>query len=240
MPENAYRLDRVPEALWSPIREYCDLLNRLGRENVQALTLFGAVAAGSFDATRHTVRNVLIVDTVDLDMLRRLAGHGANLGKQRLSAPLIMTKSYIEASLDAFPLELIEIHQNHVTVLGQDAFADLKFDDAHVRLQCEREFKTILIGLRQGLLAAVGKDKMIEAVMTDASEELVRTLRGLLWLKGQRDGKPADDVVAAVENITQRHLPGVRAALDVSAAHGWSTFQALYADVESLAEVANA
>ena len=240
MPDEALRLEGVAEPLRQPIREYCELLQSLGGANAKSLTLFGAVAAGVFDAARHTVHSVLVVDWVDLDMLRRLSEHGAKLGKHRIAAPLIMTPVYIENSLDTFPLELIEIQQNHITVFGEDPFSGLTFQEADVRLQCEREFKTILIGLRQGLLAAAGRDKVLESVELDAAEGLIRTLRGMLWLEGQKNGKPAEDVVAEIEKLAERKLDGVRSVLDAAGPHGWNEFQLLYRDVAALAEKADA
>ncbi|MFQ5968291.1 MAG: hypothetical protein ACE5MI_11880, partial [Acidimicrobiia bacterium] len=212
-------------------------MRTLAGDNALAVTLFGAIAAGSFDRARHTVRNVLVLRSVDLEMLRRLAKDGTKLGKARIAAPLVMTPTYIKASLDTFPLELIEIHQCHITLFGHDHFETLSFHDAHVRLQCERELKTILIEMRQGLLAAAGREKLFAAMEADVAERLVRTLRGLLWLKGQKDAKPSAHVISEVETIIERTLPGVRDALEVSGPHGWDQFQTLYKDVETVVEV---
>ena len=237
MAEESVRLDRVTEAMREPIRAYATLVRELAGPRAKGLTLFGAIAAGSFDPSRHTVRNVLVLDTVELAMLRRLSEHGTRLGKARISAPLVMTPEYVKASLDTFPLELIEIHQMHLTILGEDFFTDLSFDAGHVRLQCERELKTILIGLRQGLLAAAGRGKLISALEMDVGDGLTRTLRGLLWLKGERQARPAGEVVANIEKMIEHKLPGLRRALDLSAEHGWDDFQALYRDVELLGEI---
>lgn len=233
-------LDRVAEAMRGPIERYAGLVQELAGEQAKALTLFGAIAAGSFDDSRHTVRNVVVLGLVDLGILRKLAEHGTKLGKARIAAPLIMTPEYIKASVDTFPLELIEIHQNHVVVFGEDYFEGLTFEDANVRLQCERELKTVLIGLRQGLLAAAGREKLLAAFETDVGEELLRTLRGLLWLKGQRGAKPAVEVIAEIEKITERRLAGVRGAIDASAPRGWGEFEAFYRDVEALGEIVDA
>ncbi len=240
MPDEQDAMKRVPESMRGPIEEYTGLVRELAGGSAKALTLFGAIVAGSFDPSRHTARNVLVVAQVDLSVLKKLAGHGARLGKASISAPLIMTPEYIKTSLDTFPLELLEISQKHVTIFGQDYFEDLSFDADHVRLQCERELKVILIGLRQGLLAAAGREKFISALEMDAGEGLTRTLRGLLWLKGDKDAKPATDVIAAIEKLTERKLPGIRTALDTSAHHGWDELDTLYRDVEALGEIANA
>ena len=233
-------MEAIAEPMRPPIRTLADLVRKLAGNHAKSLTLFGAIAAGSFDATRHTVRSVLIVDAVDLSVLRRLAEHGAKLGKAHVSAPLIMTPQYITDSLDTFPLELIEIHQNHITVFGEDHFADLSFDDGHVRLQCERELKVLLIGLRQGLLAAAGREKVLAELEVNMAENLLRTLRGMLWLKGRREAQPATEVIVEVENLVQRKLPGVRAAVDREAAHDWGQFESLYRDVEALGATVDA
>ncbi len=240
MGDQQLRIDRLAEPMRAPVTQYAALLRDLGGSNAESLTLFGAIAAGTFDATRHTVSNVLVLERVDLNLLKRIAEHGAKLGKARISAPLIMTDAYIKSSLDTFPLELIEIQQMHATVFGPDPFTDLSFADEHVRLQCERESKSLLIGLRQGLLAAAGRDKVLEAVELDIGTALVRTMRGMLWLKGQKDAKKATEVVTEIEKAADRQLPGIRASLDTSAEHGWQQFERLYQDVEALAELANA
>ncbi len=230
-------LDRVIQPMRQPIEQYADLVRALAGNNALALTLFGSIAASSFDKTQHTVRNVLVLESVELEMLRRLANEGSKLGKTRISAPLIMTPTYITASLDTFPLELIEIHQCHITIFGHDHFETLAFHDADVRLQCERELKAILIGMRQGLLAAAGREKLIGEMETDVAERLVRTFRGMLWLKGQREPKPAAEVISEVENIIEKKLAGVRGALSVSAPHRWDLFQSLYENVETVGKV---
>ncbi len=240
MVESLSGIDQIVPSMRAPLREYVELIRDIAGGNAKALVLFGAVATESFDPSRQTARSVLVVDRVDLAMLRRLAEHGTKLGKAHITAPLVMTPSYIKDSLDTFPLELIEIMQKHITVFGEDHFADLSFEDSHVRLQCEREFKVILIGLRQGLLAAAGREKFIGALEMDVGEGLLRTLRGLLWLKGQKDPKPAKEVIDAMEKIADRKLKGVRTALDSAAHHGWSEFESLYSDVEALGNLADA
>ncbi len=233
-------LDRIPGPMREPIRKYAERVQELAGANALSLTLFGAIAAGAFDATRHTVGNVLVLQSVDLEMLRRLAEGGVKLGKARIAAPLIMTPQYIKASLDTFPLELIEIAQRRLTLFGEDRFTDLSFEDKDVRHQCERELKVILIGLRQGLLAAAGRKGFLGALEINVGEGLIRTLRGLLWLKGQRDAKPAAEVVADAERITERKLAGIRSALIESGEHGWDQFRALYDDVAALGEIVDA
>jgi hypothetical protein len=223
----------IPEGMQKPIEGYIDMIREMSGLDALSLTFFGAIAAGTFDPKRHVVQNVLVLSKVDLEGLRRLAEQGGALGKQRISAPLIMTPPYIQASLDSFPLELLEIHQRHVTALGEDYFRDLSFDAVHLRLQCEREIKSVLIGMRQGLLVSVGKEKVIGAIEVDVAGRLLRIFRGILWLKGRKEGIPAEEAVSEVEGLLGRSLPGVRASLEPGGRHGWEAFRSLYEEVEA-------
>lgn len=240
MADDLSGLERIPEFMRDPIRQYAGLVRELAGTNARSLTLFGAVVADAFDPDRHTARNVLVIEKIDLPMLGRLAERGRQLGKHRISAPLIMTPTYIQESLDTFPLELLEIQQCHVTLFGEDHFVGLSFQESDVRLQCEREFKVLLIGLRQGLLAAAGHDQALSQLEVDTAAGLLRSLRGFLWLQGQREAKPAAEVLDAVETCTGRTLEGVRAALDPSGHHGWTAFEFLYEDVAALGDIVNA
>jgi hypothetical protein len=71
-------------------------------------------------------------------------------------------------------------------------------------------------------------------------EGLVRTLRGLPWLRGDREGKPAAQVLADVEKLLDRPLRGIRNALQTVSSAGWEPFEELYHDVEALGECVNA
>lgn len=237
MVEAAINLDRATETMRDPLRDFAGLVRQVAGERARSLTLFGAIVGSGFQPRRQTARSVLVLDRVELPVLRRLAEHGARLGKASIAAPLIMTPEYIDRSRDTFPLEFIEIQQHHATVFGEDAFDALSFEDVHVRHQCERELKVILIGLRQGLLAAAGREKVASAVERDVAEGLLRTIRGMLWLKGQKEGKAASDVITEMEKLIDRKLTAVRVALDPVGPHGWDRFDALYRDVEALGEI---
>ncbi|MEK6676958.1 MAG: hypothetical protein AABZ47_15055 [Planctomycetota bacterium] len=240
MPEPLQGLDRIAAAVRGSVEPYATLVRELAGANAKSLAFFGAVVAGSFDLQRHSARSVLVLEAVDLGLLRRLAERGVKLGKSHISAPLIMTPSYILASCDTFALELIEIQQQHVTVFGEDFFANLSFEDSHVRLQCERELKVALIGLRQGLLAAAGRESALAPVVDQVIENMTRTLRGLLWLKGQKEEKPAKDVIADVEKMCNRELSGLAEALNRTAATTWLAFENLYRDVEAMKKFVDA
>ena len=233
-------LGHLSKVVRSNIDEYGGLMSRLVGADFRSVTIFGRVLDASFDVDRHPIRSILVVGEVDLEQLRRISDHGVRLGRLGFSAPFVMTPDYIGASRDTFSIELLDIQLRHVTILGDDLFTGLTFEDTHVRLQCERELKTVMIGFRQGLLASAGDKRRLDGVETEVGEGLIRTLRGLLWLRGTKEYLPISGLLDETEKSFQRSVPGIRKAIDPNEHHGWDAFQELYRDVEALGAIVDA
>jgi hypothetical protein len=231
---DAPRLEQTAAHMRESVRQYTDELIALAGSKLLGLTLYGPIARGQFIPARHAVQSVVVLDHIDLDLLRRLARDGSRFGRKHISAPLMMTPASIRESRDTFPLEFLEIQQCRVHVLGTDYFADLKFEREHVRLQCERELKSQLIGLRQGLLAAAGREKLLGTLEVNVVNSLLRAMRGLIWLQGRTAPVAAETIVTEMEGLTHATLNGIRAILDDSAARGWDQFVGLYNDLLTL------
>jgi hypothetical protein len=232
-------LESLSPALREPVGRYARQVQEWMGTNVLELTIYGAAAAGQFHPGRHLIHNVLVLEWADLESLKWLAGELPRVRAARIAAPVVLTPDYIRASLDTFPLELLEVQQQHRTIFGDDHFASLTFEPAHVRLQCERELKTILLAMRQALLHSGGKASKITELTEQAGDGILRTLRGLLWLKGHTTATPAADVLRLVEATIKRPLVGVRELLDESARHDWTHFQNVYRDVDALGGLAD-
>jgi len=203
------------------------------------LTVFGSAVTGEF-GPRSRVRSVAVLRQVNLPGLAQLAAQGVRLGKHRVEAPLIVTPQYVRESLDAFPLEFLEIQQVHHTVLGEDIFVDLEFRDEDLRLQCERELKRMLIRLRQGLLASQGKTGQLGALLDDLSGHAVRVLRGVLWHKGDRRPLTPQTVWSQAQRTLDQDLTALARTEAGSASATLEDIERVYSALEKLAERVNA
>ncbi len=236
---NEAALGRVESsALREAVREFAGQVVEQFDRNLVGLALYGPVLAPGFD-DRHAATSVMVLGQAELKELRRLGEQGARLGRRGIAAPLVMTPEFIEASRDSFPLELLEIQQNHATLVGRDCFAALELKPEHLRLQCERELKRIGMRMRQGLLAAAGREAVLAELEADIGLHALRTLRGFLWLEGVKTYQPADQVLARCAEMAKRPLTGLRQAMNPTSPRGWEAFVALYEDVTALAAMAN-
>ena len=236
MTQVSLNLSNLPTAMHKHLQMFSHRLSGLSEENLLALTFFGLITTPLFDINRDHAQSVMVLNSIDLPMLRKLAKDGPALKKARIAAPLIMTPSYIEGSLDTFPLELLEIHQFHQTVLGNEYFASLSFDLSYLRHQCARELKTVLIAMRQGLLASTGRDNVLNTIEHDITIRLLRILRGILWLNSHQDGLYPDETITRLEAQFNRSFPYLHRAFSTTSSHGWDEFQGLYEEVNFFLE----
>ena len=186
-------------------------------------------------------QTAVVLAQIDLAQLDQLATHGVRLGKQNIAAPLIMTPEYLQASCDTFPLELLEIQQLHALIYGRDSFGELQFERRDVRLQCERELKSEVLQLRQGLLQAAGRRKPLLQLCRASATRAVRVLRGLLFLAGEKQPPAlAGDVVARVAVDTNHALPELEAVVRGDGQPGFDTFGRFYIEIDALATYVDA
>ena len=236
MTRPSLNLANLPAAMHKPMEIFAHRLIELAGENILALTFFGPITTPLFDIKHDHAQSVMVLNSLDLPMLRKLAKYGPEFKKARIAAPLIMTPPYIQGSLDTFPLELLEIHQFHRTVIGNEYFATLSFDPSYLQLQCARELKTVLIAMRQGLLASTGRDNILNIIEHDITIRLLRILRGILWLNNHRESLSPDETTTQLEAQLNRPFPYLHQAFSTVSSHGWEEFQGLYQEVNFFLE----
>lgn len=218
------------------------LSERLG-DNLVSLTLVGSVLADDYCPKRSDINSVLVVRENTPEILDFLSGIGPQMGRSRLSAPLLMWPAYIQRSCDVFAVEWLDFQWRHQTLLGPDLFTPLTFAKPDVRLQCEREYKSAIVRLRQGYIGSARKPAAIAQLLAAAGRELLPYLRATLWLHdverpasaartfeqvGQRLNVP---LTALAERHAARYQK-LRLTADAAQSAFWQTCQA----VEQLAD----
>ena len=225
----------LPTMYRQGFERFAQALLELAGDDLIGLSAFGGWLENDPFFENTPARSVAVLQRVDLKMLDRLASSGAKFGKSNITAPLMMTPKYIKSSCDVFPLELMEIQQLHALVIGEDHFAELTFDRRDVRLQCEREFKGELIQLRQGLLAAAGKHKLLPQLCHACAARIVRMLRGVLYLGGVSPApKLTREIVKRSAEVSGQPLDTLARIVSMPDEIEFDVFERFYGEVDAL------
>ena len=172
------------------------------KEIIHSITITGSALTNDFDPEISDVNSVFVLHAMDLEFLEFLAPLGKTYGKKRIASPLIMTPEYILNSLDVFPMEFLNIRLLHETIFGEDIFQNLVIDRSDLRLQCERELKARLIGLRQGYLSSSGDAKILTDLFINTISGYIPLFRGIILILGKEPPTRNEDVLTVLEEVS--------------------------------------
>ncbi len=170
--------------------------------NLHSFHIVGSALTPDFDEKNSDINSVIVLNDMDLGFVEYLAPLGKRYRKKGVAAPLIMTPAYIDSSLDVFPIEFHDFRLIHETVFGEDIFAGLEIDAAHLRLQCEREVKTKLIGLRQGYISSLGDKRLLNDGLAESITGYIPLFRAILTLVGRDAPCGSLDTIKSLEDGT--------------------------------------
>jgi hypothetical protein len=181
--ESFKNLDKLPKEVKSKFIPYLQELLDLYPGQVRCAAIYGSAAGQNYVPKRSDINSVIILDEITFFHLNRALKAIARGARQRIPAPLFLTRDHIVSSLDVFPVEFLDIKENHVLVFGEDLFAGLTIAGDHLKLFCEHEIKGKLIRVRQAYLERGLKGPMVEALLKESLHALVPVFRNLIRLK---------------------------------------------------------
>jgi len=170
--------------------------------NIHSFHIVGSAVISDYNEKLSDINSVVVLKKMDLQFIMFLAPLGKKYGKKKIAAPLVMTPEYIDRSLDAFPIEFLDFKRLHKTVYGHDLLKDLQITTPNLRLQCEREIKTKLIGLRQEYLSSLGRKKLIAAVLVRSFTGSMALFRAMITLLGKEPPVPRAEVIRMLGSAT--------------------------------------
>lgn len=176
-------LTQLNTGLKKTVQDFAALLRLRLAENLKAVLLYGSAACGEYSKKYSDINILLIVERLDIaalksiGILKRRRGFGA-------IAPLVLTKKDLETSTDTFPIEFLDIKENHILVWGEDYSKDFAIDLKNLRYQCEWELKSKLIQARQAYSAACGDKRALESFLVKNLPAFIAVFKNILRLKG--------------------------------------------------------
>jgi len=172
---------KKPEEIFAEITE--DYKKIFG-DDLISIILYGSGTGNEFQPGKSDLNFLIILSDETIDHIDQAIETVSRWRKKKVATPLFMTKSYIESSLDSYPLEFLNIKKNYILVYGEDVLKDISLEGHHLRLQCEREIKGKLLLLREGFLETEGKQKRIKELINASITAFISIFSGLLYLKG--------------------------------------------------------
>ncbi len=200
MPNSESRIE-PPAAILEAARKWLAPVRAALESEFLSAYLTGSVLNSGFDPAHSRVNILVVARSLAPDVLDRLAAAIPVTKKAPHFEPLFLTKAQVDASLDVFPIELLDLVERHLRLEGDDLFASVDVPRTWLRHQCEHELRGKHIRLRQEYLASGGRTERLREVLTRFASGFHTLFRTLLRLRGEEPPASTERVIERVADL---------------------------------------
>ena len=152
-------------------------------KDLVSLILYGSAASGHYVKGKSDINLLVVLTKEGINRLEDSLAIVKQWKKNRVAVPLVMTKAFIESSLDCYPIEFLNMKNSHILIHGEDVLEQLKFKPEDLRLQIEKELKGKLVLLRQSYLESEGNSRQIKQLISRSVTAFISIFNALIYLK---------------------------------------------------------
>jgi hypothetical protein len=172
----------IPEGLNKKIQDFTNKLENAYGQELVSVALYGSAAGSEFINKHSNINFLIVLRNTDCQHLRKATDI---VRKFPLFETVFMTEQYITSSTDIFPIEFLDMNENHYLLFGKDCLRSIQIDTSNLRFQCEQELKIKLLSLKNAYLR-INKDRSaLRNLLFKSITSILHVSRNLLRLKNK-------------------------------------------------------
>ena len=193
-------LEKLPPEVKRKIRPFVEALLALHGQNILSIFIYGSATGTNYIPKKSDINSGIVFHEIPFRTLNHSLKIVRQGMRQGISPPLFLTKEYIASSLDVFPIEFLEMKENHVLIYGEDFLSSLSIPEGYIRLFCEQQLKGTLIRTRQFYLQGGHQRAGIKHLLRSSLNSLIPIFRNLLRLQKKL---PSDQKTALLRQLAE-------------------------------------
>jgi hypothetical protein len=192
------KIPEKPQDIFVPLTG--DYQKVFGKDLV-SLILYGSAAGGHYVKGKSDINLLVVVTQEGINRLESSFDIIKQWGKCRVAMPLVMTKAFIESSLDCYPIEFLNMKNSHILIYGENVLENLNFKPEDLRLQIEKELKGKLILLRQAYLETEGGSRQLKQLISRSLTAFISIFNALLYFKQESAPRQRRDTIKEIAKL---------------------------------------
>lgn len=171
-------------------------------DGLRCVALYGSTARGERVSRKPDLNVLVLVDTIDMEHLRREASVARAWRESGHPPPLTLTVGEWRTSSDIFPMEYADILAHNRILHGAFPGERPTVRREDLRLQLEHETLSKLFRLRHAVLASGAEPKGLLDMIEGSASSIMALLRSTLRLAGEEPPAESSAVLDRIEVIT--------------------------------------
>lgn len=208
--------ERVIEGLSSEIQtllqNYTKDVKGVFRAQLEGMLLYGSAVRGEFLPGRSNLNILLLVSSYDSAVLKQYSALHRKWSKEQILVPLFLTEEELRTSAAIFPLEFLEIQEQHRVLGGRDPFIGFHVPTDRLRESVVQGLTSNLLRLRQRYVEGGGTDDATTILLPLSITSTIPLLRGVQRILGRPVLAQSDAVINDIAEQLKQDLQGLRDA----------------------------
>lgn len=183
----------LPQDIKRMLDDFVSSLKNNYGDNLISVTLYGSAASGEYSKKNSNINIAIILKDTSIKYLKEILRF-INKQKFMVINPVFFTEEYVKNSADVFPIEFLDMKENHIVIYGKDFLEDVSIDLKNLRFQCEQELKSKIINIKR-LYLRTTDTAILKKLLLKSITSAIHIFRNVLRLKGRVPPYSKEDVL---------------------------------------------
>ena len=193
-----------------------------------SIVLYGSAASGEYAGKHSNINLAVVLKSTSIPAIKKCIGFISKHKFLNINT-VFFTEDYTRKSLDVFPIEFLDIKENHVVLYGKDVFKDISIDLKNLRFQCEHELKSKILNIKKLYLRNRNK-VVLKNILFKSVTSSLHILRNFVRLKGKEPSYRKWDILDEISRELSADVSCLRKLLEAKA----SNIRLSYKEIDEL------
>jgi hypothetical protein len=206
-------IEGLPDETQKLLHSYVKEVKALFGEQLEGVLLYGSAVRGEFLQGRSNLNLLLLVSSYAQSLLKGYSVIHRRWSKEQIIAPLFLAEEELRSSASVFPLEYLEIQEQHRVLGGRDPFVGFRVETARVAAEVKQGLTGSLFRLRQRFVEGNATDEAALILVPLSVAGLLPLLRGIQRIQGRPILYQSDALIKDMAAHLSLDLQGLQDAL---------------------------
>jgi hypothetical protein len=202
-------IEGLPNDIQKRLQSYVKEVTGVFGAQLEGMLLYGSAVRGEFLPGRSNLNILLLVSSYDSAVLKQYSAVHRQWSKEQILAPLFLTEEELHRSAAVFPLEFLEIQEQHRVLDGRDPFIGFHVKTDRLREAVVQGLTSNVLRLRQRYVEGGGGEEATLILLPLSITATLPLLRGVQRLLGRPVLSHSDAVIEDVAAQLKLDLQGL-------------------------------
>ena len=202
-------IEGLPDDTQKLLQTYVKDVKGVFGVQLEGMLLYGSAVRGEFLPGRSNLNILLLVSSYDSAVRKQYNELHRRRSKEQIVVPLFLTEEELHTSAAVFPLEFLEIQEQHRVLGGHDPFIGFHVKTDRLRDAVVQGLTSNVLRLRQRYVEGGGSDDATLILLPLSITSIIPLLRGVQRLIGRPVLSHSDAVIKDIAEQLKLDLQGL-------------------------------